>query len=188
MTGLQEEEAAAIQHRVNKLKQHHRKAFDLISRALKLDEEEKGSRDGKTSVEMYKRGINELEKGILLEFDKKDNRECSQAVKLQHKMKLNLDMAKKRLNYHQLQENRKSQSVLKHLSLPRTGGKGGAGEVGRAGGRRDRHQAPLTPQPSRKFHKRCMSGSDTLPRSVHCGKLWYEYIQFPVPTRNTCNL
>lgn len=34
-------------------------------------------------------------------------------------MKLNLDMAKKRLDYHLNLENRKSQSVLRHLSLPR---------------------------------------------------------------------
>ena len=34
-------------------------------------------------------------------------------------MKLNLDMAKKRLDYHLNMENRKSQNVLKHLSLPK---------------------------------------------------------------------
>jgi hypothetical protein len=34
-------------------------------------------------------------------------------------MKLNLDMAKKRLDWHTLAATRKSQPVLKHLSLPR---------------------------------------------------------------------
>jgi hypothetical protein len=36
-----------------------------------------------------------------------------------HQMKLNLDMAKKRLDWHTLAATRKSQPVLKHLSLPR---------------------------------------------------------------------
>ena len=44
----------AVQHRVNKLKQHHRRAFELISRALKIDEEV-GNKDGRT-VELYKKG------------------------------------------------------------------------------------------------------------------------------------
>ena len=67
-------------------------------------------------------GINELEKGLLLEFSStqsKIQKDCHQAQKLQHKMKLNLDMAKKRLDYHLNLENRKTQSVLRHLSLPR---------------------------------------------------------------------
>ena len=64
-----------------------------------------------------------MEKGILLQFTSQNQnnnpKECHQAQKLQHKMKLNLDMAKKRLDYHLNVENRKSQSVLRHLSLPR---------------------------------------------------------------------
>ena len=92
----------ALQQQVNALKQHHRRAFDLISMALKIDEEV-GSKDGRT-VEMYKRGISELEKGILLDFGLKDSKESLHARKLQHKMKLNLDMAKKRLEFHRLGE------------------------------------------------------------------------------------
>ncbi len=38
---------------------------------------------------------------------------------LSHQMKLNLDMAKKRLDWHTLAATRKTQPVLKHLSLPR---------------------------------------------------------------------
>merc|ERR1712117_537489 len=105
----EEAENFAVQHRVNKLKQHHRRAFDLISKALKIDEEI-GNKDG-TTVELYKKGINELEKGLLLEFcstQSKIQKDCHQAQKLQHKMKLNLDMAKKRLDYHLNLENRKS--------------------------------------------------------------------------------
>ena len=50
----EEAENFAVQHRVNKLKQHHRRAFELISRALKIDEEV-GNKDGRT-VELYKQG------------------------------------------------------------------------------------------------------------------------------------
>jgi len=160
----EEANSFAIQHKVNKLKQHHRRAFDLISKALKIDEEV-GNRDVRT-VEMYKKGISELEKGILLDFDSNSSKECHQAKKLQHKMKLNLDMAKKRLNYHQLNQNRKSQSVLKHLSLPRNMKASAPAEVinlQKTPSRRDK--GPYTPQPPRKAHKRCMSGSDTLPRN-----------------------
>ena len=159
-----EADSFAVQHKVNKLKQHHRRAFDLISKALKIDEEV-GNRDVRT-VEMYKKGINELERGILLDFDSSSNKECHQAKKLQHKMKLNLDMAKKRLDYHQLNQNRKSQSVLKHLSLPRNMKAPTQTEVinpQKPTNRRDK--GPYTPQPARKAHKRCMSGSDTLPRN-----------------------
>ena len=50
----EEAENFAVQHRVNKLKQHHRRAFELISRALKIDEEV-GNKDERT-VELYKKG------------------------------------------------------------------------------------------------------------------------------------
>ena len=50
----EEAEQFAVQHRVNKLKQHHRRAFELISRALKIDEDV-GNKDG-TTVELYKKG------------------------------------------------------------------------------------------------------------------------------------
>ena len=50
----EEAENFAVQHRMNKLKQHHRRAFELISRALKIDEEV-GNKDERT-VELYKKG------------------------------------------------------------------------------------------------------------------------------------
>ena len=54
ITYNEEAESFAVQHRFNKLKQHHRRAFDLISKALKIDEEV-GNKDGAT-VELYKKG------------------------------------------------------------------------------------------------------------------------------------
>jgi len=167
----EEAENFAVQHRLNKLKQHHRRAFDLISKALKIDEEV-GNKDGAT-VELYKKGINELERGILLEFksnQSKIQKDCHQAQKLQHKMKLNLDMAKKRLDYHLNLENRKTQSVLRHLSLPRNSKpppNDVSSRVTRRDERKSQYAGPYTPQPSRKSHKRCMSNTEGLsqPRS-----------------------
>ena len=98
-----------MQHQVNKLKQHHRRAFDLISQALRLDEEV-GTKDART-LEMYKKGISELEKGILLQFES-EARESQKARKLQHKMKLNLDMAKKRLDWHLVNQERKRKGLI----------------------------------------------------------------------------
>jgi spastin len=47
---------------LSKQKRHHRKAFELISKALKLDDEDKE----KTleAIELYRNGIRELEAGI----------------------------------------------------------------------------------------------------------------------------
>ena len=152
-----------LQHQVNKLKQHHRRAFDLISKALRIDEEVGAAKDDNRTVDMYKKGISELERGILLQFNG-EGKESHQAKKLQHKMKLNLDMAKKRLDWHHLNETRKCNTVLKHLSLPRnmkspTGGLVGGGK----GGRRQpftppltrRHQREITPTHGNdKYHHR----------------------------------
>ena len=118
-------------------------------------------------------GINELEKGILLQFSSQNHprnqKECNQAEKLQHKMKLNLDMAKKRLDYHLNQENKKSQSVLRHLSLPRnskppselSSSSSSKSRGSRKDERRSYYGGPYTPQPARKTHKRCMSSSES---------------------------
>ena len=168
-----ESENWALQQQVNALKQHHRRAFDLISMALKIDEEV-GSKDGRT-VEMYKRGISELEKGILLDFGLKDSKESLHARKLQHKMKLNLDMAKKRLEFHRLGESKRAGSVgLRHLSLPRNckpptrAEPHGVQKVGKR-----EKSSTYTPPPTRRFRREgtndgrreSNSGCETLPRN-----------------------
>ena len=169
-----ESENWALQQQVNALKQHHRRAFDLISMALKIDEEV-GSKDGRT-VEMYKRGISELEKGILLDFGLKDSKESLHARKLQHKMKLNLDMAKKRLEFHRLGESKRVGSVgLRHLSLPRNCKPPTRAEphhgVQKVGKREK--SSTHTPPPTRRFRREgtndgrreSNSGCETLPRN-----------------------
>ena len=119
----------------------------------------------------FSSGINELEKGILLQFSSQNHprnqKECNQAQKLQHKMKLNLDMAKKRLDFHLNLENKKSQSVLKHLSLPRNAkppselSGPSKSRASRKEERRSCYGGPYTPQPARKTHKRCSSSAET---------------------------
>jgi len=162
-----EAENYAVQHQVNKLKQHHRRAFDLISRALTIDEES-ASKDTRT-VEMYKKGIQELERGILMDFKDDDLKEHQQARKLQHKMKLNLDMAKKRLDWHTLNATRKSQPVLKHLSLPRSCKAPTSASHQNVNKVNRREKSTYTPPPTRRIHhKDCVPqavNSETLPRN-----------------------
>jgi len=167
-----ESENLALQQQVNALKQHHRRAFDLISMALKIDEEV-GSKDGRT-VEMYKRGIGELEKGILLEFGLKDSKESLHARKLQHKMKLNLDMAKKRLEFHRLGESKRAGSVgLRHLSLPRNCKPPTKSEHTVHKVSKREKSNTYTPPPTRRYRREGVndgrresnSGCETLPRN-----------------------
>ncbi|XP_005099700.2 spastin isoform X1 [Aplysia californica] len=76
-------------------KKHHRKAFEYISKALKIDEEDGARKD--IAMELYKKGISELEKGIAVDV-------CGQgetydrARRLKDKMQTNLVMVKDRLD------------------------------------------------------------------------------------------
>ncbi|XP_076464285.1 spastin-like isoform X2 [Babylonia areolata] len=78
-------------------KQYHRKAFEHISKALKIDEEGQEDTAQKTAaVNLYRKGIEELEKGIAVnvvgEGDTMDR-----ARRLRDKMMTNLVMAQDRL-------------------------------------------------------------------------------------------
>ncbi|KAK7104342.1 spastin-like isoform X1 [Littorina saxatilis] len=75
-------------------KHHHRKAFEYISRALKIDEEDSARKD--IAVEMYKKGIHELEKGIAVDVGG-EGETFQRAKRLKEKMMTNLVMAKDRL-------------------------------------------------------------------------------------------
>ncbi|CAD5111173.1 DgyrCDS509 [Dimorphilus gyrociliatus] len=75
-------------------KHHHRKAFEYVSKALKLDEEDKGRKD--LAVDLYKKGIEELEKGIAVDVSGPGDA-FERARRLQEKMRTNLIMAKDRL-------------------------------------------------------------------------------------------
>ncbi|GAB6024464.1 hypothetical protein CHUAL_009623 [Chamberlinius hualienensis] len=81
---------------LTKQKKHHRKAFEYISKALKIDEENAGHKE--LAIEMYEKGIAELEKGISVEVVGRGEM-WERAQRLQEKMKSNLEMAKDRLDF-----------------------------------------------------------------------------------------
>ncbi|KAK6635788.1 hypothetical protein RUM44_001042 [Polyplax serrata] len=80
-----------------KQKQHHRRAFEYISKALKIDEENEGHKD--LAIELYKKGIIELEKGVAVECNGGKGELWERAQRLHDKMKTNLSMAKDRLEF-----------------------------------------------------------------------------------------
>ncbi|KAL4238170.1 hypothetical protein ACF0H5_002882 [Mactra antiquata] len=75
-------------------KHHHRKAFEYISKALKIDEED-GRKD--VAVELYRKGIAELEKGVAVQIRGQVGEPWDKARRLQDKMMTNLVMAQDRL-------------------------------------------------------------------------------------------
>ncbi|RUS79883.1 hypothetical protein EGW08_012361, partial [Elysia chlorotica] len=101
-------------------KRHHRKAFEYISKALKIDEEDGVRKD--IAVELYKKGIVELEKGISIDV-------CGQgetyerAQRLQDKMKTNLEMVKDRLEILGIIITSRitSERLLENMTLDETG-------------------------------------------------------------------
>ncbi|XP_020776895.1 spastin [Boleophthalmus pectinirostris] len=76
------------------IKNYHKQAFEYISRALRIDEEDTGEKE--EAVQWYKRGISELEKGIAVEINAQGD-QYERAKRLQDKMVNNLTMAKDRL-------------------------------------------------------------------------------------------
>lgn len=76
------------------IRNYHKQAFEFISVALQIDEDEKG--DKEQAVQWYRKGIAELEKGIRIQVTGAGEK-ADRARKLQDKMKNNLTMAKDRL-------------------------------------------------------------------------------------------
>uniref|UniRef100_A0A8C5FHI0 microtubule-severing ATPase n=1 Tax=Gadus morhua TaxID=8049 RepID=A0A8C5FHI0_GADMO len=74
---------------------HHKQAFEYISVALRIDEEEKGPK--LQAVEWYKRGIAELERGISVDLGPGTGEKIQRDKRLQSKMATNLIMANDRL-------------------------------------------------------------------------------------------
>ncbi|KAK8780506.1 hypothetical protein V5799_018152, partial [Amblyomma americanum] len=83
-------------------KQHHKKAFDFISKALKYDEENDVlfSADFKElAIDLYRKGIEELQKGIAIDFSQGKGPTWERAHRLTDKMRTNLQMARDRLDF-----------------------------------------------------------------------------------------
>ncbi|XP_019771987.1 spastin isoform X3 [Dendroctonus ponderosae] len=80
-----------------KQKHHHRRAFEYISKALKIDEENEGQKD--LAIDLYRKGITELELGIAVQCWGGRGEVWERAQRLHEKMKTNLSMAKDRLQF-----------------------------------------------------------------------------------------
>ncbi|XP_047354115.1 spastin isoform X2 [Vespa velutina] len=111
-----------------KQKHHHRRAFEFISKALKIDEDNEGKKE--MAIELYKKGIGELEKGIAVECTGGRGEVWEHAQRLHDKMCTNLAMAKDRLDF--LASGRKlsvpgkrlmGTSMSKSQTLPRSMGR-----------------------------------------------------------------
>uniref|UniRef100_A0A3Q1ISL6 microtubule-severing ATPase n=2 Tax=Anabas testudineus TaxID=64144 RepID=A0A3Q1ISL6_ANATE len=76
------------------IKNYHKQAFEYISKALRIDEDDTGEKE--EAVQWYKRGIAELERGIAVEITGKGDQH-ERARRLQGKMVNNLTMARERL-------------------------------------------------------------------------------------------
>lgn len=76
------------------IKNYHKQAFEYISKALRIDEDDSGEKE--QAVLWYKKGIAELERGIAVELTGQGD-QYERARKLQDKMVSNLTMAKDRL-------------------------------------------------------------------------------------------
>nr|XP_037275607.1 spastin-like [Rhipicephalus microplus] len=70
-------------------KQHHKRAFDFISKAVKYEE---------LANDLYRNGIEELQKGITNNFAQRKGPSWEWAHRLTDKMKVNLDMCKDMLD------------------------------------------------------------------------------------------
>ncbi|XP_049427124.1 spastin isoform X2 [Epinephelus fuscoguttatus] len=80
--------------RGQRVRSHHGRAFEFISAALRIDEDEQG--DKQQAVGWYQRGISELEKGIAIQISGSGEK-YERDRRLQNKMTTNLIMAKDRL-------------------------------------------------------------------------------------------
>ncbi|XP_055698775.1 spastin isoform X2 [Phlebotomus papatasi] len=80
-----------------KQKHHHRRAFEYISKALKIDEENEGQKE--IAIELYRKGIQELERGIAVDCWSGRGDVWERAQRLHDKMQTNLSMARDRLHF-----------------------------------------------------------------------------------------
>ncbi|XP_055378229.1 spastin isoform X1 [Condylostylus longicornis] len=85
-----------------KQKHHHRRAFEYISKALKIDEENEGHKE--LAIELYRKGIKELEDGIAVDCWSGRGEVWERAQRLHDKMQTNLSMARDRLHFLALRE------------------------------------------------------------------------------------
>uniref|UniRef100_A0A087YNK3 Fidgetin-like protein 1 n=1 Tax=Poecilia formosa TaxID=48698 RepID=A0A087YNK3_POEFO len=78
------------------IKNYHKQAFEHISKALRIDEDDNAG-EKEEAVQWYKKGIAELERGIAVEITGTAGEQYDRSKRLRDKMKANLTMAKDRL-------------------------------------------------------------------------------------------
>ncbi|XP_013171129.1 PREDICTED: spastin isoform X2 [Papilio xuthus] len=151
-----------------KQKHHHRKAFEYISKALKIDEENEGQKE--LAIELYKKGIYELERGIAVDCWGGRGDAWQRAQRLHDKMKTNLGMAKDRLHF--LVAGRKLTTasrrvpgngggpLMKSQTLPRSMGRSSSQPNSSNGGY---GRYPLKPASTPPAVKRQLSGGYQVP-------------------------
>ncbi|KAM9017939.1 spastin isoform 4-T4 [Ara ararauna] len=146
----------------------HKRAFECISMALRIDEDERGQKE--QAVEWYKKGIEELEKGIaVLVIGQGD--QCERARRLQAKMMTNLAMAKDRLQLLESGAVPKKKDPLTHTSnsLPRSKTVAKTGSTGLSGHHRTPSYSGISsssvsraaPNPAASAHKVAPKNSRT---------------------------
>ncbi|XP_075983286.1 spastin isoform X3 [Anticarsia gemmatalis] len=151
-----------------KQKHHHRKAFEYISKALKIDEENEGQKE--LAIELYKKGIYELERGIAVDCWGGRGDAWQRAQRLHDKMKTNLGMAKDRLHF--LVAGRKLTTagrrvpsgvggpLMKSQTLPRSMGRSSSQPNSSNGGY---SRYPMKPASTPPAVKRQLSGAYQVP-------------------------
>ncbi|XP_069708602.1 spastin isoform X3 [Phaenicophaeus curvirostris] len=146
----------------------HKRAFECISMALRIDEDEAAGQK-EQAVEWYKKGIEELEKGIaVLVIGQGD--QCERARRLQSKMMTNLAMAKDRLQLLESGAVPKKKDPLTHTSnsLPRSKTVAKTGSTGLSGHHRTPSYSGIStsvsrpaPNPAASTHKAAPKNSRT---------------------------
>ncbi|XP_051238130.1 spastin isoform X2 [Dicentrarchus labrax] len=89
-----DEPGSGSPERGERIRKHHGRAFEFISAALRLDEDDRG--DKQQAVSWYQRGIIELERGIAIQISGRGEK-SDRDRRLQNKMSTNLTAAKDRL-------------------------------------------------------------------------------------------
>ncbi|XP_041838847.1 spastin isoform X2 [Melanotaenia boesemani] len=92
--GVKPQDGSGSPERGGRVQSHHRRAFEFMSAALRIDEDEKG--DKQQAVRWYHRGITELEEGVSIQVSG-SGETPDRDRRLQKKMAANLIMARERL-------------------------------------------------------------------------------------------
>uniref|UniRef100_A0A3B3QU23 Spastin n=1 Tax=Paramormyrops kingsleyae TaxID=1676925 RepID=A0A3B3QU23_9TELE len=129
----------------DRIRNCHKQAFEYISLALKIDEDDKGQKE--QAVKWYQKGILELQKGIAIKITG-EGEHRDRIRRIQDKMTTNLSMAKERLQLLESRLASRKTILPARPSLPMPQSKPVPGSSRIAGG-------PSSSQPSRPVARVC---------------------------------